>query len=1024
MKNLYRTFTFLILLLLVAAKGAGQTVVQITSLSQITNAAGNYKLMNDVSDVPGVANFSGTLDGDMHHITGVLSRPLFTTLSGKVHDLIIDSAAISLTGNPVGAIACIAEDNARVYNCGLNGGTVQAPSGDKAVGSLVGRLNGSARVINCYSYARVISAEGTGWVAGIVGNNSVTSTAASLTTMVMNCMFYGTLQSGNDKYYPIYGGTNISNTGANGLNNYNYFRHQDESFNNHYNGALEAEDRFLTRFEFYRGILNSNKRLCSFYIFGDQTHTADIAKWVCDPGDALPFPVLKKQGFYYSSTNRRAYREDSPAKIGSLTVNVAGGNTLTLPITDMDSLSGDFVYGKVQLPYCSEAGLTNYGTSGVLAGWTITSTTGGSEGNFNTTDITSDYYYNFADRTSAKKDKDRVFAQGGFYIVPEGVTVITISPRWATNVVYLAGEYLDKVDYGTQNFTLAGKTDIGTRTVVHTLDEAKNAINGFTGTTVYDNAIVLVGNTIAYCDKGGEETNGTPLTPWGQFTKPFTIMSIDEDNDREPDYCLMHYHIERRMIGSVRFDFLYHPGIGRAMKPTDTNHKNNLNQGIWRPKGWFEITETCVARYTEFECDYSGGNAAQPVILNGGVFEDFVTWYKTAGAGNLYVILGGRSWLKSFSYGCHLDNDADTKRTVINVLGGEYADFHLTGQKDRAETQSKDAHCYAVGGYMHEFSSANMEGLNGNVKLRFDHTLFDRFYGGGKNETHPVMGNIHTWMKHCEVKDIYCGGPEFGNMQSGKTVETVAEDCTFRNFFGAGNGGNALKLVQSHYQQGDYYGGGSQNSESTWYTTDFSNVRLKQNNDKAFLVQYDMPYFAWAGGGNQVSRFYQYWASLSTATTHDVTTTLTRCHIKGDFYGGGNLGHVEGNLQSTLIDCIVDGNVYGAGYSASVPKVEVYSARPAPTLPSYDRYTGQFTPMQRNDTSLWFDWTTNATDVNAQKLQTTVNMADLGVVTGDIHLTLKGNTRVAGSVYGGGNESKVTGTVHVQIGEQPTTVTP
>ena len=43
-------------------------------------------------------------------------------------------------------------------------------------------------------------------------------------------------------------------------------------------------------------------------------------------------------------------------------------------------------------------------------------------------------------------------------------------------------------------------------------------------------------------------------------TNSFTMMSVDEDNDHEPDYSLIYHHTGRSSITPIRFDFLNIPG--------------------------------------------------------------------------------------------------------------------------------------------------------------------------------------------------------------------------------------------------------------------------------------------------------------------------------------------------------------------------------------------------------------------------------------------------------------------------------
>ena len=65
------------------------------------------------------------------------------------------------------------------------------------------------------------------------------------------------------------------------------------------------------------------------------------------------------------------------------------------------------------------------------------------------------------------------------------------------------------------------------------------------------------------------------------------------------------------------------------------------------------------------------------------------------------------------------------------------------------------------------------------------------------------------------------------------------------------------------------------------------------------------------------------YASFSLAQTNDVISKLTGCTVLENFYGGGKLGAVEGNVSSSLENCTVLGNVFGAGFSVEKPKVTV-----------------------------------------------------------------------------------------------------
>ena len=275
-------------------------IIRITRNSSIEspNMSGHYVLVEDVSaSVVDVfyskGTFTGTFegepkaDGSFPTISG-LEHALFQTVNGggTVKNIVLDNVTIAgstyytsvTVGNQskkaTGAIANVATGASRIYNCGIQatGSSVTTDKdgytlfstvldaekkpqhtessstvgGVDYVGGLVGFLDGTARVINCYSYADITSGN---FVGGIVGRNNVTTTASNLNTMVMNCMFYGNLTSTSGNKAPIYNGEIITNVGNNtGVSNFNYFWAgapyvQIRNNINTYNCALTAETR-------------------------------------------------------------------------------------------------------------------------------------------------------------------------------------------------------------------------------------------------------------------------------------------------------------------------------------------------------------------------------------------------------------------------------------------------------------------------------------------------------------------------------------------------------------------------------------------------------------------------------------------------------------------------------------------------------------------------------------------------------------------------------------------------------------
>ena len=1080
------------------------TFVDIDELSDITDANGLYKLTSDntysSSNKPGVTSFSGTLDGNGHTVSG-LTAPLFSTLDGAtVRNLTFDNVNIT-TGTNVGAVCGEATGNTRIYNCGIlatnstldeKGDITSCSSsvgGSNYVGGLVGLLNGSARVINCFSYANITGGTDVG---GIVGHNNYESKMGDIKTMVMNCMFYGDITGVGSKA-PVYNGVIISNKDNKGLGNYNYFYDGASYVKNRnidvYNCALAAEKRFLQRFEFYRHLLNSNRKLAAWYITNNTADANMMFKWVQKPsqiGSTTPYPILKASNdengdaILYPSVvnldvanvtdisaslvngNPTEQDRNKGCKLGTLKVNIKMGSggaiygpptnasittaTKYLAITDKDYDHDNFNYGKVQLPYYNEVGSYNCTGYRVVTGWKIVDFHGGgTAGSFTTgEDATYDNNgnlattpYNFADRKCTNKDlygtngSNRVFAQGAYFNVPEGVTEITIEPYWG-KAAYLADAYLNVV-YNTGHGTAYNVTDMGqqykndnsyticgeNQKVYTSLDNAvANGNNSlfknvtYTSHTVYDNAVVLVGNYHLVKQKNSMYDSD----------KPFTIMSIDEDKDNEPDNTFILQFTSRQNTTPIRFDFINMPGLGMAQKSAEATTMPNI--GIFKPNGWFEITNTATIRLGQFEYDKSAKKDA-PLILLGGVIDQMVSCNdKSTPAHTIYMILGDNVWFNEFQNGIHQDQKNSTKHTPISVVGGEFGEFHLTGTyRADANVVNDNAECYIDGGKFGEITGAGLDGLGsttakGNVTWIIDHADIDEFYGGGINYNKPIWGNIYTTISNSHV-GIFCGGPKFGDMKDGKTVTTTATNCVFNTFFGAGYGGTSYNRYspQNKTDAVNY-------SWNTWVNSNYNHDY--NTTYKAVATNYKYEFIPMSGGmGNNVARIMINYAGFSLATTHNITTTLTGCTVNNNFYGGGKLGKVVGNIISTLDGCTVKGSAFGAGFSATMDPVKVMGTGGFQTEPYYLDQAGIYQDgvYPLTDDYKWVHKdevksTESAINEGNKELYTTVDLkkSNLGSVNGNVNLTIKGNSVIGtignsqtGDVYGGGDESYVTG---------------
>ena len=971
--------------------------------------------------------------------------------------------------------------------------------GSGYVGGIVGLLDGNSRVINCFSYANITGGDEVGGIVGH-NNVATTSVADNQKTMVMNCMFYGDITGGSSKA-PIYNGEIITNrSDQNGVSNFNYFWAGASYVQNKnidvYNCALAAETRYLQRFEFFRPLLNSNRELAAWWVTGSRGRKDEILKWVMEPsqiGTATPYPILKSFDKYPSVVNVDAENAESFSadeatrktqynqgrKFGKLTINIRMGTdpnvagndkaygaliktdkTIVMAnITDKDPKHFNYNYYKVQLPYYNEVGTKNYTDNKVVTGWKIVGISGGttsfSTDNDNNANTPADAVasvgdddvislttpYNFADRNCTDKDLfgtgKRVFSQGAYFDVPEGVSSITIEPYWG-KCVFVADEYSDVIydkdmTASTSVTSVCGKHfEEGTIEIdgvaypVNTSMAAAVTALSPSG-TVYDNAIVLVGNV-----------HNIGITS-DDNTKSFTIMSIDLDKDNEPDYSYILRFNDRIKVHPVRIDFLNVLGLGMAQK--STGGKGTYNLGIMQPRGWFEMTNTGLFRVTQFEYDLAG-RLKSPIILHGGVIEQWVTVGGSEisikeGKSVSYYHVGGNVWFKEFHIGVHQDKIQDefvSPHPPISVTGGDYDEFYLTGLYNTPNANYADnAECYINGGHFGKVVGTGMQGLgssdnqSGNIIWQIDNADIKEFYAGGMNAAHIAEGNIMTVIRNSRV-DQFCGGPKFGNMNSDKRVVTNATNCIFRTFFGAGYGGNSYnrKYPNNKYDNTNY-------GWNTWLGQNYNNQYDEDN--KSVATRIDYQFIPKSDNTLNVARLFIDYVSFSLATTHDVTSKLTDCTITtdelggfdlfhqcvGNFYGGGNLGKVDGPVKSTLVNCKVAGNVFGAGYSASLPTVAVMN-NAFQTEPKYDDDLGAYLDAELPSTTP-YTWqhrnevnsAATAIDKTKHILYTTEDLNTLGAVTGDVALTVNGTTTVGKSVYGGGEESSVGGNTYVTI---------
>ena len=415
-----------------------------------------------------------------------------------------------------------------------------------------------------------------------------------------------------------------------------------------------------------------------------------------------------------------------------------------------------------------------------------------------------------------------------------------------------------------------------------------------------------------------------------------------------------------------------------------------------------------------------------------------------------YFLMGGKVYMHAFSPGCHGNKNIGTRHCAINAIGGEFPKLYLSGMFNaNFYNMTDNPHCYIDGGKFGLVAGAGMESVGGNgetdggnVTFIIYHSLIKEFYGGGINAQRPVTGNISVTIDNSFFHK-YCGGPKVGDMSSSKRIETTATNTVFGQYYGGGNGGTNL-LRDRQYDAGAGVSAPTQTDHSHWDNTAYFSAFTPFSYDatKGYQAEYEFEMLPrTSGNGNVITRSYYHWASFAKTTVAPVTNTITDCTFKGNFYGGGNLGAVGGNITTTMDgNTVVTGSAFGAGFSASIPafavhdkSTVVYPYRDASGFLhdgslDYEKYTTNVGVHAVGDT-IYYEWIHELPDgISASTdsptfeypensgdwyCYTTQTLTGLGTVAGNVSLTLKGSTTVNGNVYGGGDESAVDGNTTV-----------
>ena len=354
----------------------------------------------------------------------------------------------------------------------------------------------------------------------------------------------------------------------------------------------------------------------------------------------------------------------------------------------------------------------------ILTGWKLTSVT---KDGIEITNFVEPENQNYADRTNANKDIGTVYAQEGWYIVPDGVTAITVEAVYA-RAIYVRSPY-DKMYYDEVHCFYYGENSDGTTTLdgkavakssdnndgstvdkaVSTLKRAYGLMTASSDLTVYDTAFVLCGDMyeINYYSGYGKYATGTAGTytnyssqdfGYNGSTKPVTITSSNSDRYNfyaiSPSYDFNNYY-------SLRLDNLYFAilpienvkKVHSELSATIGTYTRSRQFNFYNSNSIYETTETLETdtgyrqiRYKNMKYMKLNGGYWNPVN-NYGISSDTLNksnYVYIGGKANIDVITTG-GWNNGSNVERILTNPVSLVITGGNITRGIYGTAYVQG---------------------------------------------------------------------------------------------------------------------------------------------------------------------------------------------------------------------------------------------------------------------------------------------------------------------------------------------------------
>lgn len=593
------------------------------------------------------------------------------------------------------------------------------------------------------------------------------------------------------------------------------------------------------------------------------------------------------------------------------------------------------------------------GYSYIITGWKLVSVTKKVDGVETVyTDFVEPLNQNYVNPDDVQKDIDHVYAQEGWYVVPNNVTKITVEAVYG-KVIYVRSPY-DTMYYDEYHLYIYGSNNVNGTTVysdtypnntgeiavekssdsntgktindaVATLKRAYELIDADATKTVYDNVILLCGDTYEvfykhslptrynshtstltqgtyqyYCNTGSNFAYNT------SSKKAVTIAGLSGD---EVLYLNAITH-EFKVASSLRFDNVQlKPLTDAHLKdslPTDNvtistntrNYRFNLSNNMT-----FEITETAPSSSTQF----LWANNAKSVILNNGMWHLFVSWTssnKTINDGN-YFLVGGHAYFNRLcnSIGQDVVPTVDvylTNPVTISINGGYIDGLYGSPVKEKLNIKG-DAYIFMSNGYVANFFGGDQGSIypsnteKGNVNIVTYGGKINILYGAGQKYTSKVYGDVNIELNETTISNNVYGGGKGGAVLG--NINLTINNCNIKgSIFGAGLG---LTDTITHITQ---WSSGSGTSDFSDAIANYNSTAKKNGYPLWEEAPGCFPRYDYENS-QIITRIYHSYSF--SESKHNLFLNTTKVSL--------TLSETHGNVNLKINDSIVGQNVYGGG---------------------------------------------------------------------------------------------------------------